>query len=273
MKETHLDICEYKMSNVISNYSIQIYDDFLNRIVVTGWAFCPTFKDNSQKKIQLLLESDNFSYLVDAFIYNRIDVKHLYGDQTPFDNHGFSIQFSSVSLPEGIYNLYLIVRENEQSYGLKKIGVYANYNDEFIQYSLSNIPSGKINLEIKEDKILHTAEIKYDINVQKSDANNLLLITGWANVVDYDSSAVGVIVKCTLNDSEAYYQSVKVTRDDVAKIVSPLYQDSGYICKLPLGEFESNDIITIQLILQTKNGYAESKKHILKRIDENWVLQ
>jgi len=102
----HLDNYE-KNENLFDEYSF------------TGWAFCNTTKPNERKEISVVLKKvdDSQCYSITQKPTNRYDVYEAYNDTYDIagENHGFSVQFTTVPIEDGNYELYVYVCENTDS--------------------------------------------------------------------------------------------------------------------------------------------------------------
>lgn len=104
--------------------SITAYGDLAEKIEIRGWAFCETAQDNKGKEIAVIFSSDKFNYRVTMDLSLRSDVTDTYKDvcQIKGDMHGFDMEFSTIGMHSGTYDIYLYCYENDTSFGYSFTG-------------------------------------------------------------------------------------------------------------------------------------------------------
>lgn len=99
--------------------SFEKSSDLFDGYTFSGWAFCDTTQPNENKEISIVLKRDdsNECYTVAQKPSNRQDVYEAFHDTHSIvgQNHGVSIQFTTLSMEDGIYELYFHVKENADS--------------------------------------------------------------------------------------------------------------------------------------------------------------
>lgn len=120
-----IDPQEYLINdNVV--YSISdIYieeNDLSQPIIISGWAFCETLQNNSNKYINVIITNDINAYKSSiSKLAKRADITYEYlkkGKNIQGDNHEFGFFLPTINLKNGIYKIYLEVYENENSNGI-----------------------------------------------------------------------------------------------------------------------------------------------------------
>lgn len=261
-----IDIKQFDHSEVIIDYSIQVYDDIFNRVSVKGWSFCPTDEDNSNKKIQLVLKSNNVTYSVEAAVFNRIDVKNVFSNKTNFDNHGFEVQFSTIEMGDSIYDIYLIDIENINVYGIKKLGTYVKNKDTFEDFTQSSVASEGIPISFFQENGLKFTETQCDIMSPMILKDKMIEIKGWANLKGQKSDNVDIYVKVQSGGETLCYKAIKQMRMDVAQEFSNDYLESGFLCRIPLQQVRNPDNITMSLYLRSDEMYSASQEYHLSNV-------
>lgn len=106
--------------------SLEELGGLLERYYAQGWAYCETETDNTGKTISIILKntSNDLCYKIDSVAGERADVYGVFRDEKKIYNemNGLECQFSSINIKNGIYELYLYVKENDVNYGLTNTG-------------------------------------------------------------------------------------------------------------------------------------------------------
>ena len=115
-------------SEVYSNVDMNEYmGGLFEKVYFQGWAYCETDKDNSQKKINLVFKSlkSDLAYITGGNAQFRNDVYGAFKDTKNIYNelNGVEIQFSTLPMKKGEYQLYINVIENNINYGIGDTGL------------------------------------------------------------------------------------------------------------------------------------------------------
>ena len=111
---------DFAKDTVIYDFYDFAHDVELENTSITAWAFCDTLTNNENREAQIaLVDEEQNGYLLDCRNTPRADILQRYPD-----NHiggemiGIHVDFSSAGMREGLYRMYIILRENEENYGI-----------------------------------------------------------------------------------------------------------------------------------------------------------
>lgn len=103
---------------------IKIYDNMLETIAITGIGGCETEFDNEDKKVKVLLSGEDITYEVDTnLLYSKDVNEQLNTKNIKGVLNGFSTEFSTLTMKNGRYKVYLYFWENEHNYGLTETDI------------------------------------------------------------------------------------------------------------------------------------------------------
>lgn len=93
-------------------------------VYIGGWGFIPA-PATEDKQINIILKSDKETYEIVSVIGKRADVFHRYAGTTgiPSANCGFRADFSTLGIQNGVYDVYIYVKESDGNEGI----TYLNY--------------------------------------------------------------------------------------------------------------------------------------------------
>lgn len=215
---------EVKFSS-ISSVSVPIfwidnvyYTGGLNEsISVNGWAFCETEQDNSEKRIDVVFKDyySDTAYMLTRPVVFRADVYGANSPQYKIYNamDGFYANIDTFSMPIGVYELYINVKENDTAYGIVSTGKYYRKTSEDIyEYDPTSIREpveiGALELGTYGQANIESVSIEYD----------LLRIQGWGSYSAEANASQKLYVEITSEDGTVrYYPAVEMERQDVAK--------------------------------------------------------
>ena len=227
-------------------------DPVLEQIHFSGWAFCPTKSDNSNKEIGILLSSkeESYFYLASPTI-NRFDLA-LWGiEPLPLGGlHGFGMSVSTLLVSNGIYDVYIYCKENEENYGLEQTQYSLIKRGTEIQ--LSEWTSGVCPM-IELSDLQYDAKLSIVTNETAEDGT--LKIGGWAFLPDLYSGDQRVIVCLEYEDGElSFFKTRRTRRQDVAVYFdNPLYSTSGFEARIPAEKLQEKPYDVI-ILLEDERG-------------------
>ena len=101
---------------------------FFDTFILYGGAFCEREEGTSGNKartIHVILSSDSNTYVSEAINVIRVDVFTKFKDSKKMYNGevGFQAEFSTIAMKDGIYDLYIYVKENDDIYGINNTGL------------------------------------------------------------------------------------------------------------------------------------------------------
>lgn len=189
------------------------YDDIFEFYSISGGAFIST-ENNENRKIKLLLKSESRVYSFEAINTVRADVYQNFTEKYNLTNAdvGFLSEFSTVNIANDIYELFIYVQENEQTYGLARTGYkYQKDKTGFHTYSYGNvpIPSSYINLT---DLTFRIDKMNY--------CDNSLYMSGW-QVTPEKASIDTMVYGCILDSNDniiAMAEMKRRERIDIANV-------------------------------------------------------
>jgi hypothetical protein len=159
--------------------------------------------------------------------------------------HGFEGEFSTITMKNGIYKLYIYDWENEKNYGVVDTGrLYekdANGMKEFIW------TSSEVDLD-SQNAIQQGLTSYIDIfEVQEAD---LLNITGWAFVNELDCENQKVYLEIVGKNGSVIYDTTWVRRVDVGDVYNNRrYDQSGFQALIPTAGLEAGKM-TIRVYVE-----------------------
>lgn len=208
-------------------------DILTESVFLDGYAFILTDEDDGQREVSLFLLSEKGAYQAKAQSakyhhlcltgdrlnnYERYVARLSEDVISTKDAHGFTAEFSTLSLPNGVYELAFAVRENESVQGFSRTGILFQKNNR----SFSLVKS--------EDKVF---DINYSAALQEGVSGELdhvqplaggdIFVEGWLRVDGLDPAAGTVILEA----SDETHQTItfvptqhldRVTRTEDGKI-------------------------------------------------------
>ncbi len=239
-------------------YYIANSDNVDGEIEVAGYAFMETAEDNPEKRINLILQSKDHTYIVPA----ELSVQHnlsaaATGKMIQGVRHTFSAKFSRLLLPDGDYKLGLYCYENDSAYGYVGIDRYLKEGDSFKRVIL---PSAEYeSLSIAESNGIDLTDIDsipcdplpwHYVYMEDCDSDHLHL-TGWIAIISLDSREAKSFV--TLTDEHGKtraYTTISYEDDTVEEEVGSTLANHGYFdAYIPLADLQAGDY-TVQLVVQ-----------------------
>ena len=256
------DIKELPIKDRVA-YCIDSYyrsDNLEGRVYFSGWAFCETEKDNSNKEISLLFASDNNCYEFKFKPTIRPDITEAYKKSKKIEgiNHGFGGEFSTIPMKNGIYKLFIYDRENKKNYGVADTEkLYKVDSDGFREYTWTS----SVNDTDLTNAILGKLEYCIDINSMNEDGS--INIQGWAFVNELNSKDQKIYLKITDGSGKtATYDTKPIERIDVGDAYhSSKYNQSGFKALIPTGKFAQGNITVIIYVENNGTIYGPSTNY------------
>lgn len=212
-------------------------NNLLEEVYVEGWAVSDAQAAGGDRRIGITLADEEGNvYLCDTdAVYDRGDVRQYFEEQgraLPGGDHGFSIQFSVLQLPDGRYRVGVYCREDPDHYGTdhdKEIVLEKQGKDVTVTEwtsSAAGLPETAADLPdtVADDLAVCTVD---DVEIRKDGS---AVITGWAWITGQDSNTQERYVLLAYADGTAeIYDTLTVSRIDVANAwSSDLYIKSGF---------------------------------------------
>lgn len=242
---------------------------WLDKLSISGWAFCETSEDNQDRKISFLLKSNGACYELKPFITSRLDVPI----NVPMDLNrpdmqitplsGYTGQFSLVNVERGIYDIYLCCWENETNHGMADT-LYQLVRDEA---DASVIPWSTSGMEDSIVVTQDTQTLGYLDSASESDGK--ITVRGWEFATDEDSYGQNVYVEITDSAGNSIqYPTKSLTRSDVAKSYNDQkYAQSGYVTIFS-NEDLKDGLSTVRILVENGGEVWQSKQYSLYKSGE-----
>ena len=257
MERTHIKIEEFKKDQVY--YAVDEIDfknDIFDSFIFKGWVYCETNKENNEKTASILLANDNQRYIKALNLSKRTDVTQAFKEKYKIRGsyHGIQGVFSTVGVKNGIYNVYIYCRENNENYGLVDTGMKLKKDGKGI--SEYKWESTKTNIST------HVEHLKAKSNLDSAiTAEGYLQINGWSFVDGFDTASQSVYIRLSNEDgTTATYSTQSLSRPDVGTAYkNDLYNNSGFKAVIPEAEVPDGDIKIEVLVENGGNIYLASK--------------
>jgi len=241
VKKTNIN--EFPAKDTVK-YIIEDYyssNNMEGRVYFSGWAFCETKEDNANKKISLVFASDNNCYEYIFEPIERLDVARAFKNSKNIEgiNHGFTGEFSTITMNNGVYELYIYDWENEKNYGIATTGLlYKVDSNGFQKYTwISSVIDVDITNAIP-------GQLKSCVDVINMNEDGTVNIRGWAFVNELNSKEQKVYLEITDSSGKtATYDTKPIDRIDVGDAyLSSKYNHSGYEALIPSGNIVKGTI-------------------------------
>lgn len=250
-------VVNFDMSSNADTYAgIDVFryrNDLLETLEITGWTFSSTEKDNSGKRISLMLKSDKNQYIVeDVKVTVREDIYVTFRKTVPMvgKNHGFSAKFSTFNMKDGVYDLYLYSYENPSSYGWYRTGYKVEKHGDKV---------GQAEMEVIQLEAETTDQITYAIDSFMVDELGTAKISGWG-LIKNDEDIRNYYLEITDDDNITQYYSLNVTsRYDIAHAYGDRYMESGIWLTMSSKDLPEGKM-KLRLAIETENGVFVSEK-------------
>jgi len=248
-------------------------DSGAENLTVLGWAYVESQLDNADRLASLILRGKNSSYLTECTLFARPEIPQLFPDrQIMGDMVGFSTNFSAAAIEDGIYDVFIYCKENEENYGVAN----ADYGASNTGYKVE-----------KHDGVLRCypweAEQRDELlSITQSEAvvgavdfvgiqDGCLSIWGWAFAKGQNCAAQTVYLELTDEQGEArQYTTKSAVRDGVVdEYKSELYRESGYRTLIPTENMDDGTYILRALIVNDGEVWGSGPYMLVK--NENGV--
>lgn len=247
---------------------VEFQNGFFETLEVSGWAFSEGIED---QRVYLLLQSDDVLYKVQCANSQRSDIYGLYISNDYDVNNdmvGFYANISTIGIAEGIYELGLIIADNEGYIGMIEIG--KSFLKDGIQ--MQEIECSPTSLEL-ENELIEGCNTRFAIDDIEIDLeNSILKISGWGvvfGVVNTKEKYVKIETETGIN----YYEVASKYRKDIADVFGMEYSLSGFWAEIPIEVFDEGKM-AISLVLKDKDDFyvTEAKDYsyegkIIKQLD------
>ena len=252
-----------EMGNVLEEYRI------------SGWAFTPQTSNlsptsddarylNSDKSISLFLtcvdSNSEKMYPVLTSTTLREDIFSQFHKKTSISGiyHGFSAEFSTLHLPDGIYQLCINTKENNDLAAFSPTDVFFEKRGRsFTQISYLDEISLPSNIEI-------TSNVNFGIDAVSFDK---MQIDGWTLMANVDMSSTSSYLLFTLPSGEQHvYRINRINfRNDLSSALkNDTFQFAGFKTKLP-ENIKDKEYFDLQTMIEFNGNFYLSEK--IRRFD------
>lgn len=246
-------------------YAIDTFNDedqtLFESVQFVGWAFLPENKRGEKNETGIALVGHN----KDIYLYKaapnmmRADVNVLCGDS---DNHGFNYTISTISVPSGVYTVYVYCGDGGENQGIisteyilekngKNVSVYSTASKE---EHISDVNDDEVSTFTSLD-----AEAQTFLDIVTVNENGSASIAGWAYVPEKDAAAQQIQLLLTFSDGTAsLFDAQQISRPDVAEAFSSeLYTMAGFNALIP-AEGLATQNFTVSVLVKDADGLHTS---------------
>jgi len=239
-------------------YYITNSDNVDGEVEVAGYAFMETAEDNPEKRIDLILQSKDHTYIVPS----ELSVQHNLSAETTGKmiqgvRHTFSAKFSRLLLPDDVYELALYCYENNSAYGYVGIGLYLKKGDSFQPSVLRSLEdesrfiTESDGIDLTDIDSIPSDPVPWHYMSMEDCNGDHMHLTGWIAIVTLDSREAKSFVTLTdENGRTRAYTTISYEDDLVEEEVGSTLANHGFFdAYIPLEDLQAGDY-TVQLVVQ-----------------------
>ncbi len=266
----NVDATLYPAKNTVrfSYAAPEILNDFFHTVFLRGYAYVSTQGSSTNRKVSLLLQSRTSGELYevdciinsgegfDGFLITNKNTwqKRFPEDIIPEEQVGFVAYFSTLNLPDDVYDTFIYCAENEINYGIADIGVvFEKKNKQFKNVDWTS-KSIAIPSQIAGDQLPVFWLDQIEINAENIEAY------GWSFVQGETTEAQKAFLRFHNPETGEVkvYSSLQSTRMDIAnRFGNSIYQMCGMNLTIPKEEI-SNGIWEVSSIIETQENCCQS---------------
>lgn len=262
--------------------TIQTINNLTEWMSVSGWAFVETKNEITNKQVSLVLKKENISYQADCNLFPRSGLREILSDSLKTDIQenilGFSVDISTIMMEDGIYDLYIYCKENEENYGMANadyggsdVGIQVEKRGSKLECYAWKSKSQNDLLQITQEELAVGAVDSAEI------VDDRLNIWGWVFVQNKNCDSQNVYLELINDEGQiCQYETKSAIRTAVvSEYHNEQYKNCGYRTSIPLGNLpdgqykmrvlvENNEEIwTTEIYLLIINGSEVNlQKHI-----------
>lgn len=265
-------LSEIPMNNQVSVYywidDSTVSDNLMNTVSIYGWLVGAPETYMTNKKVSIVLASDQYIYEIEGAVFPETNVLNMLKDrglEIINDNVRFGASFSPLTLKNGVYQMYLLCKDGENSVGV------AATNSFFKQEASGFRKYDKVSDNVKRPKLLNenkamgygwVDEIKKD--------GKYININGWGFLDKMDSyyQQAFIAIKGG-DDEESFYLASPYERFDLVGLNDNIKnQHSGISAKIYIGDSPiKNEDITIYVTNGNK-WFAFKPSGVVQNLNE-----
>lgn len=242
---------------------------------ISGWAFCETENNNSNRYSTLILRGDERTYELTPYSQSRTDVRVNVRRQLERPDMiistyvGFIRQFSFLNIKDGIYDLYLCCWENETNYGISY--TFLQIIKEGDNIEIAPWSTGNQEKPVSATRDEETLGFLDTVSVD----DGMVTVSGWEFIQEMNTIDQSVYVEFTDSlGNSTQYPTKMTTRSDVANAYDDQrYAQSGYRTVFAEDEFK-DDTYTVRVYVENCGDVWRSKQYtVIKAGDDITVMQ
>ena len=273
------DLTKYESNSKVYATSpwIDIYENMLETMVITGVGGCETEFNNDNKKVKILLHSEDITYELDTHLLYSSDVNGQFSSHNIKGvNNGFSTEFSTLTMKNGQYKIYFYFWENEHNYGLTETDVVIEKTNKGIKQTYATPVESDIKDKILDNEIQVDDRVKVVLwNGLSVNQHNLnYTISGLAYIEGKDTKNQKVFVEFTDSQGNKYiYSTILKDNNWVKENIGEKYIYSNFIIRIAKEDINLEDT-TMRILIENEGIYTS--KDVFKYIvneDQNGFKQ
>lgn len=237
--------------------------DLFDKFSIKGGAFCAVEGEHSNRKVELILKSSKNAYQVEAVSEIRPDFYYTYSDKIKMhSNVGFQAMFSTLNLPDGIYDLYVEVAENDEVYGVGATGFrYIKDNMGFRPYEYGEVK--KVSEAQKSDDIVFRVDsISFN--------NGTLNFGGWQLLKSSESALNDIYIE--ISDLTGIVKTLEVKKR-IRTDIAWAYNSNDYLISGIYGEYHNINLDDGEYLLKIIVKENDSGKYYLSDEYEKIIIE
>lgn len=245
-------------------------NNLLETLCCTGWAFIPSTESSDDKQTFIILKGRKGSYITAGCggIYDDIHNTLKEWKDVPGNDNQFNTRFSTVNLPDDIYDIFIYVENGEDvkgisptNYAFKKEGVH------LYDYALNSKICDHLEISSYEPD---------DVNgwMTVSNESEYVKVGGWATIDSIPSEDTEYFLVFEGNNgSSVTVEAIRNCRTDVVKELNDtIYTESGYSCGIEADRLPDN-IGRVYLIIKFGDKYYKSGEQEFCTYDKTKYLE
>ena len=261
------DVDDFVMTGQLSIYywidEISVSDNLFNTFSVYGWLFGLPEVQSEDKKVSLLLKSDNATYEIESQIFKD---EHAIGElknkglEIENPNIRFGLTFSPLNFEDGIYQMCLSCKNTDENSGIVETGYFFEKgNGIFQKYEKISEPIAV------PDCSEENRHVGYGWVDSLTVSNDRLYIRGWGYLDGIDSTYQHAIIKIASSDGTVqYFKAYPNTRTDLIGFQNNLEnQNSGISATIDITtDFLKKENIEVYIFNENKWFSFQPEKDI-----------
>jgi hypothetical protein len=261
VQETKVNISDYKKDDVLLYISsCTSLGNVFDEISIVGAAFCESEFAVTDKKISIFFINEHQAYLYDTELAPRPDLPG------PGSYNGFGATFTTTTMKDGIYDMYIYCKENDINYGIRYFN-RAKKSSMGISF-LGNKAVIRTDIVAPSNELL---DCTVDHILLQSDS---LSLYGWSIVPNVNNDTCEMFVSLnSASGKSVVFDAIEEERPDVVTALgNDYYLNSGFTSTINLSNL-SPDIISLSIIKKIGDKLYDSMQFDIVKENYNvWRL-